>query len=332
MNFGDILTRAFRLVWRNRVLWFLGVLASCAGGGGGGGGSFNVPGNNSGSSSGSSGNADRVMRDVVQWFQNNVETVLVIILVLVCVLALVGFIFWVIGILGRGALVAAVDQLEAMGRTSFREAWQGSTQYWRPLVGMNVLLGLPTLIAVVILAGGIGAITAQMISSTGSRGGLSNDMSSLIFGMACVGIPLFCGLFIYNIFATILRIFGERAIMLEDRAMMDGLRSGWAVFRRNMSNAIILGILLWLISVVAGIVMLLVTLIVAAPLGIGAAITAGQLDNFFNPASMGLVACAGVIIVVLGTLLSGIITAFTSTALTLAYRQFTAPTLPHVQH
>lgn len=278
--------------------------------------------NSGNSGSGLPNNMDRTMQDIALWFQNNLQTVLVVTLMLVCVLVIISFIFWFIGILGRGALVAAVDQLEEMGSTSFREAWQGSTQYWRPLLGMNLLLALPTIIGVILLAGGIGFTSYQAMMSSGARG-LSDNMGTLLIGMACVGIPLFCGLFIYNIFATILRIFGERAIMLEDRAMMDGLRSGWAVFRRNMSNAVILGILLWLIAVVVGIVVVLITLIVAAPLGIGAAITAGQLKDFFNPASLGLVACAGLIITIVATFLNGILTAFTSTTLTLAYRQFT---------
>ena len=36
-NFGEILTRAWQIVWKNRVLWIFGILASC----GRGGSSFN---------------------------------------------------------------------------------------------------------------------------------------------------------------------------------------------------------------------------------------------------------------------------------------------------
>ncbi len=41
-NFGEVLTRAWKTIWKHKVLWIFGILASCARGGGssnGGGGS-----------------------------------------------------------------------------------------------------------------------------------------------------------------------------------------------------------------------------------------------------------------------------------------------------
>ena len=125
---------------------------------------------------------------------------------------------------------------------------------------------------------------------------------------------------IYGVFAAILRVFGERAIMLEDRAMMDGLRTGWAVFRRNMSNAIVLGVLMWLIGIAVGIVFGILAVIVALPAGIGAAVTANQ--SGLNAATIGLITCAAGLIGVVAALVNGIVTAFSSTLWTLAYRQF----------
>ncbi len=41
-NFGEVLTRAWQIIWKNKILWIFGILASCArgnaGGAGGGGG------------------------------------------------------------------------------------------------------------------------------------------------------------------------------------------------------------------------------------------------------------------------------------------------------
>ena len=318
MDYGKIFTRAWQLVWRNKVLWVLGILASCAGGGGGSG-SFNLP--NGGNGGSTSNNTDKMMQDVERWLQNNIETVIGIAIAVVCILFVIGFIFWLIGILGRGALVAGVDQLEAIGHTTFREAWQGSTQYWRPLLGMHILLELPVLIGVLIMLGGGGALAYQIFQSTSAtRGSISPEMTSTLIGAACVGIPLICGMVIYGVFAAILRVFGERAIMLEDRAMMDGLRTGWAVFRRNMSNAIVLGVLMWLIGIAVGIVFGILAVIVALPADIGAAVTANQ--SGLNAATIGLVTCAAGLIGVVAALVNGIVTAFSSTLWTLAYRQF----------
>ena len=35
-NFGEVLTRAWQIIWKHKVLWIFGILASCARGGGGG--------------------------------------------------------------------------------------------------------------------------------------------------------------------------------------------------------------------------------------------------------------------------------------------------------
>ena len=37
-NFGEILTRAWQITWKYKVLWVFGILAGCTSGGGGGGG------------------------------------------------------------------------------------------------------------------------------------------------------------------------------------------------------------------------------------------------------------------------------------------------------
>ena len=41
-NFGEILTRAWKITWKYKVLWIFGILASCSQGGGGGGGGGNT--------------------------------------------------------------------------------------------------------------------------------------------------------------------------------------------------------------------------------------------------------------------------------------------------
>jgi len=38
MNYSEILSRAWQIIWKHKVLWIFGILAGCANGGGGGGG------------------------------------------------------------------------------------------------------------------------------------------------------------------------------------------------------------------------------------------------------------------------------------------------------
>jgi hypothetical protein len=38
MNIGEVLSRAWKITWKYKVLWIFGILAGCASGGGSGGG------------------------------------------------------------------------------------------------------------------------------------------------------------------------------------------------------------------------------------------------------------------------------------------------------
>ena len=41
MNYSEILSRAWQIIWKHKVLWIFGILAGCANSGGGGGGGGN---------------------------------------------------------------------------------------------------------------------------------------------------------------------------------------------------------------------------------------------------------------------------------------------------
>ena len=36
MDIGEVLSRAWQIIWKHKVLWIFGILAGCASGGGGG--------------------------------------------------------------------------------------------------------------------------------------------------------------------------------------------------------------------------------------------------------------------------------------------------------
>ena len=38
-DFGEVLSRAWQIIWKHKILWVFGIFAGCARGGGGGGGS-----------------------------------------------------------------------------------------------------------------------------------------------------------------------------------------------------------------------------------------------------------------------------------------------------
>src|SRR5262245_37382407 len=129
-NFGEVLTRAWQIVWKHRVLWIFGILASCGRGGGGNGGG-NSAGNNG--FDGSGPNLPPQMMQWFQWMQENIATFIAIVLAIVCVI-------WIIAtflsIIGRIGLIRGTAQVE--GGTEnliFGQLFSESMPYfWRMFV------------------------------------------------------------------------------------------------------------------------------------------------------------------------------------------------------
>lgn len=53
--------------------------------------------------------------------------------VLACVGVIIGIIAWLIGIMGRGALVAGVEQAQQEGGTSFSKGWAAANSHYHCL-------------------------------------------------------------------------------------------------------------------------------------------------------------------------------------------------------
>ena len=94
MNYGDLLSEAFRITWRNRFLWFFGFFV--------GGASFNLPSTNFG---GQRGIPFGSTSGPLRWVSENLIPFLVTVGVLVLVLALV---FIVLAMISHGALAEGV--------------------------------------------------------------------------------------------------------------------------------------------------------------------------------------------------------------------------------
>src|SRR6476659_4167489 len=102
-NFGEVLTRAWQIIWKHKVLWIFGIFAGCSrgsgnfrsnsGGGGGSGGTGQLP--------------PEVMR-VFQFIQQNLVPVIVVGCILILVIWAVTIFLSTIGKVGliRGTFQA----------------------------------------------------------------------------------------------------------------------------------------------------------------------------------------------------------------------------------
>ena len=302
-NFGEVLTRAWQIVWRHRVLWIFGILAGC----GRGGSQFN---------SGSSGSGDggfgqfppQVMR-FLQFIQENLTTFIVAAcIVLVLLWALMIF----LGTIGRIGLIRGTFQAEAGSeRLIFGQLFSESTPYFWRMFGLSLLVALPVLIAIAALVAGLVAFAVS--ASSGS------DPSIGLFGMIPLMIGCFCLLIpVLWVVGMIVRQ-AENAIVLEDLRVLPSLSRGWEVFRANLGPVILMSIILAVIAGVIGFVLAIPLFLIVLPSMI--AFAAGEGQSWTPLVLMGVGLCIYLPILLV---LNGIMTAYVESAWTLTYMRLTA--------
>jgi hypothetical protein len=147
MNYGELLSEAFRLTWRNRFLWFFGIFVA-------GAGSFNLPAN----FGGGQGQAPfGPTAGPLRWISENLVLFLTAVITVVVVLAVV---YLVLSMISHGALAEGVAALHRGEARRFGPAFRaGTANFWRVLwlkglfflmaLGLASLIFLPVVLGVV---------------------------------------------------------------------------------------------------------------------------------------------------------------------------------------
>jgi hypothetical protein len=299
MDYGNILARAWRITWRWKVLWILGFLASLGSG-------FNF------SSSNYRATGDQFGRSGVQI----PPEVWAVVAAVACLGILLGIAVWVLSIIARGGLIAGVQQVEDQGATSLGAAWRpGVARFWT-LFGISILTGLPALIVIVagiIVLGLLAFGTMAAIRAAAEVGGVLGGGATLLCGGA-----LCCGGILLAAVLDQIRVYGERAAVLEGLGWIDAVKRGWQVLKENLGPTVVL----WLIFLVIGII---IAAVVVAPLFAVMMPLFMAMGRTGSPNAWVIVPLCfgGMLWVVLMAVVSSIVQTFTSATWTLAYRQFT---------
>jgi hypothetical protein len=302
MNYGDLLSEAFRITWRNRFLWFFGFFV--------GGASFNLPSANLGGQRGGMpfGPASGPLR----WISENLTLFLVSVGVLVAVLALV---FIVLAMISHGALAESVAALHRGEQRRFGRAWRAGTAYlWRViwLKGLFFLmaLGLALLIFLPATLGVVAVFTAT--ESVGLR--VLSVVLGVLFVLALL-VLVFLPFAIVNQFAL-------RELVVGGRRVMDSIGGAFGLFRRNIGRSLLLWLVQLGVMLGLGIAMLVVIVILGVIL-VGPAVALFAADQTTAAVVVGVV--GGLLFLVPVLVISGALSAFNHAYWTLAYLQLTSP-------
>jgi len=309
MDYGKILTRAWEITWRWKILWILGFLAALGSGSGGGGGS---------SYSTSSGDWP------YGWGYTYHEPyippgVIAAIIGVACLAIIIGIAIWVVSVIARGGLIAGVQQVEYEGQTTFGAAWRaGARRFWT-LFGISILAAIPLIILAVV---GIIVLIVMFVGS-----GFAFDSSDaagamgIVTSILCGGV-FCCGMVILAIILQQIRVYAERAAILEDLGWIEAFARGWNVLKANIGPTIIF----WIIFLVIGIVFFIA---IAAVLGVTAIPFIALVANTDpGPWLMAPICCGGLVFVIVAALINAIVQTFTSATWTLAYRDMVGLSAP----
>lgn len=287
MDYGDVLTRAWGITWKNKGLWILGILAGCSG-------SANNPSQNF---SYQTSRGEFPMLD--RYFENlPPETLWLIIAGLICLTLIVVAIFLVLGTLGQTGLIAGVNHADEQGAVTLSQAWNlGLPHFWR-MLGMTLLVGVTVLILAFLVA-------VVFVFGT---------VLTLGIGLACL-IPLACLLVPLAIFVAMYLKFVQNSIVVEKRAIFDSFVRAWQLVQANLGPVIVMGIILLLIGAIGGFIVALPLIVVAVPALL--ALSAGDAGQGYLVAA---VICGLVYLPVL-LAASGLLQTFVNSAWTLSYRR-----------
>ncbi len=314
MDYGNLLKRSWDIVWNNKFMFVLGFLAALGSGGvrGGGGNS----GYNFGSGDVPAGTIEQMQQFWTQY------GALVISLVFVAII--IGIILWLVRLTAQIGMIEAVSRIEAGEKMTFGEAFAVGTSKLGRMVGINVVMYGPFTLFGLLVFGGFAVMVIAAIGADVS-GASGTDIEAIFGSLGFLGICmafLACLLGPLWIFVTAIYPFAQRGAVLQDLGVADSIRHGWQVVKANAGDVILLILLFIVLGVVFGFAVLIVMIPFAlATLGPGiAAVAMG--GGSFGVGQIALLAGGGICLGLVGAAVNSILTAFRSTAITLAYQEF----------
>lgn len=314
MNYGEIFSRAARLIWKHKILWVFGLLASCASGSSGSNWlSYNF---NSGDYQWEPGSLPAPLENFIyqlaQFVRQTPAWFFVVAAALVCG---VGLVFWLVGILGRTGLARAAWRADSGEETLSLSAILSES--WRPFwhaAGASVLVGVPgfavALVFALLWAGGMAAGFAQRAPATGLL-------------LLCLGLPMMC---LFVPFFWLLGIWGDLAVVAianEGLGVLEGLRRAWRLLTRRFGSVVLVAVLAFVAQILFGIVVGLIS----APMALGA-VLGGVLTRNSAGLGLGLVLLALLVMVPVSLFLSAVFQSYLGTVWALTFRRLTAVETP----
>jgi hypothetical protein len=240
MDYGQLFSKALRIMWNHKSLWIFGLFA-----GSGLGSNFNFSSPGDFSAKDFSGFGGTGFGGDLEQFGDLVVSNLGLLIVAGLLL---GVVMTVCHVISLPALIDATNKIARGGRYRFSTSFSAGLDFFWRYLGLFFLgiMSAMVLMAVLVMAGVVSfAIHAAL--------GVLYLLVSIPAGIA--------GLF------TIVLVFGlaQRALVVRDVSIGDSLEEGWTLFRRHLGKAIVFSLLVFAVSIGITIALLIGFVIVGLP-------------------------------------------------------------------
>jgi hypothetical protein len=204
MDIGDVLSRAWRTVWKHKILWIFGLMAGLI----------------SAASSGGSNSGYRFSSSDFDGFNINLSNGewWAIGAGLLCLGVIFFFLVIFLGAIGRIGLVRGTQLVnKGQERLTFGELFNQSMPYFWRVFGLTLIIPVLVFFGVLLIGIPLSIITC--------------GIGAIAMIIALMLLPVLVELSVI-------------AIVVEDVGIFDGLKRGWDVFRRNPGEMILMWLIL----------------------------------------------------------------------------------------
>nr|MBN2276511.1 hypothetical protein [candidate division Zixibacteria bacterium] len=251
MNYSNLVNRAFILSWKHKILWILGFFAASFG-------TF------SGlddiieywSDKHSMDTDNYFFENIIDWFQNNPEISVALILFIVGAALLLGLILFVLGQISIAGLIEGVIRIEGGREYKLRQLFKvGASFFWRYIGLLFIFIGIGIVFGIVLIAPIVIAfVIAKVLGVLG----------------ILIGIPiLFAGIFFFgNIYSL-----AQREIISNQTPVTRAIGEGYHLVVKNLGPNIVIFLIEMFLSIAIVIAGLIIIAMFAIPMYLLAAVS-----------------------------------------------------------
>jgi len=309
MNYSEVLSKAWKIIWKFKILWLFGILASCAEGSGSPSANYNLNDSDFNNSNFNFNNPfpefETYGQNLTHFFENIPVWVWILLAMALVVLIAVSVFFGIVGRVGliSGAAKGDTDPV----KLTFGELWSASMKYfWRIFLldllyfGAGLAIVLVTVLPLVLLT----TITMGLFLLC-------------LIPLLCLLVPIGWGVEIFVKQSYV-------ALINDDLGVFDAIKRAWQVFRPNLGHLAVMGLILLLGGGLAGVIISLPMFLAFAPVAISMISGTGEALRSGFTASMIL----ALLYLPVAILLGGVLRSYIYTSWTLTFRRLTAQPAP----